>query len=100
MTNIKRTKQPKEFVEVNTNDLIKIDEYKGFVLKRYYFDKVNKRILLFSPFRERFQIVKPYVINKTAKNKRGGFGLITAEGKPKNMSFDNFLKYVIDEYDK
>ena len=92
--------QPKEFVDVDMNDLIKIDEYKGFKLKRYYFDKLNKRILLFSPIRERYQIVKPYIINKSAKNKRGAFGLIVAEGKPKNMSFDNFLKFVIDEYDK
>ena len=92
--------QPKEFVDVDMNDLIKIDEYKGFKLKRYYFDKLNKRILLFSPIRELYQIVKPYIIKKSAKNKRGAFGLIVAEGKPKNMSFDNFLKFVIDEYDK
>ena len=96
-----RHNQVKEFIdEVNMNELVKIEEYKGMKLKRYYFDKRNKRILLYSPIRERYQIVKPYIINKRGKNKRGAFGLILAEGKAKNMSFDNFLKFVINEYDK
>ena len=94
-----RQKQKKVIVNVNANELIKINEYKGFVLKRYYFDKKLKQILLYNPIKEIYQLVKPYK-HDTKELKYAGFGLIIADGKPKTLSFEKFYKFVIDNYDK
>ena len=95
--------QQKEFVDdkvVNDLDLIQIDEYKDIKLNRYYYDKVNKRVLLYMPLRNRYQIVKPFAI-KTNKNRNRAFALIPAYcTKSKTLSFDKFMDYVVSKYDE
>ena len=70
-----RQYRQKEYVDdmvVADLDLILIDEYKDIKLNRYYFDKINKRILLYMPLKNRYQIVKPFAI-KTNKNRNQAF---------------------------
>lgn len=93
------TYQKKEFInDIDLNNLIKIEEYKDIKLDRYYFDKANKRILLYMPTRNAYKIVKPYIIN-SQKAKYNGFGLIPADrSKTRAFSFTKFFQFVSDKY--
>ena len=97
-----RQYRQKEYVDdgvVNDLDLIQIDEYKDIKLNRYYLDKANKRILLYMPLKNRYQVVQPFTI-KTNKNRNQGFTLIPAfSTKSKTLSYDKFIDYVLQKYD-
>ena len=97
-----RQYRQKEYVDdgfVDALDLIQIDEYKDIKLNRYYFDRVNKRILLYMPLKNRYQVVQPFAI-KTNKNRNKAFTLIPAfSTKSKTLSYDKFIDYVLQKYD-
>ena len=99
MTMDKTKYQKKEFIkDVDLNEIVKIDMYKDIELNRYYFDKANKRVLLYMPTRNVYKIVKPYII-KSSNAKYNGFGLIPANGgKTRAFSFNKFIQFVSDKY--
>ena len=99
MTRQYRQKEYVDDIVVDDLDLILIDEYKDIKLNRYYFDKINKRILLYMPLKNRYQIVKPFAI-KTNKNRNQAFTLIPAfSTKSKTLSYDKFMDYVLQKYE-
>ena len=99
MTRQYRQKEYVDDIVVDDLDLILIDEYKDIKLNRYYFDKINKRILLYMPLKNRYQIVQPFAI-KTNKNRNQAFTLIPAfSTKSKTLSYDKFMDYVLQKYE-
>ena len=99
MSNTNRYRQKEYVDDINVDDLIQIDEYKGIKLNRYYYDKINKRILLYMPLKERYQLVQPFSI-KTNKNRNRAFSMIPAKStRSKTLSYDKFLEFVMDKYD-
>ena len=94
-----RKKQIDEFIdEINNNDLVQIEEYDGMPLNRYYFDKLNKRVLFYMPIHQKFKLLKPSRMRKN-DDKYQSIGLVSADnGKRITKSYNKFIKTIIQLY--
>ena len=92
-----RKYQPKEIIEdINIDDLIQIEEYKDIKLNRYYYDKANERVLKYQPLKNRYQLVKPFVVNTHMNT---GIALQPAfSSKSKTYSYNKFMSFLKDKY--
>ena len=97
MNNSNRTmknRQSNEFYDELPENAIKIDEYDGIQLDRYYYDPDEEQLYLETiqySTRIRYKLVKP-----TVKRNQLEFRLVGSNGKGYGRSFNKFLNYLRD----
>ena len=97
-----RKKQVDEFVKVDNNDdLIKIEEFDGIPLSRYFYNTKTDEVLLYMPICGQYKLLKPTKSFSQKGSQSDIIFLIPSDnGKRVGKRFKKFIEHIHKVYSK